>query len=234
MTGTAQAIRRLRDPRTGELTHRDGHKHSRLLALLVGGAVFCASMVAATWESADARGSHGGRSHASVGRASGGFFGHRASGSSRHAAGHRGGYRTSLRSVRSAVVRYPSRIRAFKAGTRHTAKVHRELRAFRSVRHHRADGIRQGLDAGARPAREADKRRAFDRLSGDEKAKIYQRASNADAAARARESQERAQRQRQEAQYRKYYETERRNQDLWDGGGGGGAGGTGITVSPPR
>jgi hypothetical protein len=113
----------------------------KLFAVLVGGAVVGAATVS-VWESAEAR---GGRGHASVGRASGGFFGGR-SGPSRasirplRASGHhaRGGYRASLRSVRPVRGGYRDK-----------------LRPFRSVTPGNPGGIRRGLDAGARRAARA-------------------------------------------------------------------------------
>lgn len=70
-----------------------GGRHSRragLFALVLGSAVFCATTaITAAWDSADAR---GGRGHASVGRASGGFFG-----------GRSGASRASIRPMRASV-----------------------------------------------------------------------------------------------------------------------------------
>lgn len=81
-------------------------RRARLFALLFGAAVSCATTaLTAAWDAADARG----RGHASVGRASGGFFGGRSGPSrasirpfraSKHQA--RGGYRDKLRPVRKA------------------------------------------------------------------------------------------------------------------------------------
>ncbi len=164
-------------------------RRATLFAMLLGGTVLGAATVAA-WDAADARG--GGRAHASVGRASGGFFGGR-SGPSRasirplRAGGHqaRTGYRTSLRSVRS-------------------------------LRHHAPGGIRRGLDAGVARANGARASLRSFRLSGDEREKDLQEQRRRSEADRAR--REATIRRQQEAQRlrERYEEADRKNQKLFE------------------
>jgi hypothetical protein len=106
-------------------------RRAKLFAVLVGSAVLGAAMVT-TWESAEAR---GGRGHASVGRASGGFFG-----------GRSGPSRASIRPLR--------------ASSHHARTGYRtSLRPVRNMTHGRPDGIRRGLNAGARQAARDPERR---------------------------------------------------------------------------
>jgi hypothetical protein len=211
-------------------------KRGRLAALLVASAVVCTSLaMAGSWDSAEARGSHGARSHGSVARASGGFFGHRA------ASRHQGGYKAELRPVRRVAHPRPDNIRRLNPDAGRSAnriqdelrpirkmnKVQDELRPVRKF-HHSPSGGR---------AVDADIRRRINRLSGDEKEKFYQRRQRQQDEAEARvevnrrnlQRQQEAERQREQAR-EQYEETERRIREHFGDGGGGGTTSPGPTI----
>jgi hypothetical protein len=163
-------------------------RRAKLFAMLLGGAVLGAATVTA-WDAADARG--GGRGHASVGRASGGFFG-----------GRSGPSRASIRPLR--------------AGGHHARAGYRaSLRPARSVRHHAPGGIRR-LDADVARAKGARASLRNFRPSGDEREKSLQEQRRRSEADRAR--REATIRRQQEAQRlrERYEEADRKNQKLFE------------------
>jgi hypothetical protein len=169
---------------------RTTYRRTRLLALLLGTAVFCAATaLTAAWDAADARG--GGRGHASVGRGSGGFFG-----------GRSGPSRASIRPLR--------------AGGHHARTGHRaSLRPARSFRHRARGSIRRSLDADVARANGARASLRNFRLSGNEREKSLQEQRRRSEADRAR--RETTIRRQQEAQRlrERYEEADRANQKLF-------------------
>jgi hypothetical protein len=166
-------------------------RRTKIFAMLLGGMVIGATTaITAAWDAADARG--GGRGHASVGRASGGFFG-----------GRSGPSRASMRPLR--------------AGGHHARTGHRaSLRPVSSFRQHAPGGMRRSLDADVARAKGArDSLRNF-RLSGDEREKSNQEQRRRSEADRAR--RETTIRRQQEAQRRReqFEEADRTNQKLFD------------------
>jgi hypothetical protein len=165
------------------------NRRAKLFALILGSAVFCATTaLTAAWDAADARG----RGHASVGRASGGFFG-----------GRSGPGRAS--------------IRPFRAGGHHARTGYRtSLRPARSFRHHASGGIRRGVKAGARAAERPRASMRQVRISGDEREKQLQRLRLIEADRARRETSIRRQQQEDQRRLERFQEVDRRNQKLFD------------------